>query len=179
MNHVALNHALSSNKVNVLATTLLVFGGVFSITLLLYSHQLSSRANLLQHGLQQQSFLAHKSNFTRPLLRSKTKVVAVKDDETSALNVAIQEIVLPWSALFKSLESANNPEIKLLALEPNPKQRTLHITAVALNYESMLRYVDALAQQNTLKDVVLQSQESTDMDGQKVVRFEIGAVWKT
>lgn len=94
------------------------------------------------------------------------------------MDAAIKEIALPWSALFKSLESVNSREVKLLALQPNAKQRTLHITAVALDTDSMMRYVDELAQQKILKEVILQSQEPTDIGGQKAIRFEIGASWR-
>lgn len=178
MNPVGFNHVLRTHRVNLLATTLLVLGSVLSITLFLYSHQLSSEIELLKIDMRQQTETTNKKHLSRTLLQSNAKASVVENDEALAVNAAIKEIMLPWSALFKSLESVNSTDIKLLALEPNAKQRTLHITAVALDADSMMRYVDELAQQKILKEVILQSQESTDINGQKAIRFEIGAAWK-
>jgi Tfp pilus assembly protein PilN len=178
MNHIGLNHVLTTNKFNVFAITLLVIGNVLSFALFLYCYQLSSETDALQIGVQQRSETTNKPHLSRPLLQSNTKADAVKNDEVIAVKAAIKEIVLPWPALFKSLESVNSAEVKLLALEPNAKQRTLHITAVALDNDSMMRYVDELTQQKMLKEVVLLSQESTDISGQKAIRFVIGAAWK-
>ncbi len=178
MNHIGLNHVLAKHKLDVLATSLLVIGNVFSIALILYCYQLSSETDVLQIGMQQRSETTNKLHLSRSLLQSNAKADAVKNDEVLAVNAAIKEIVLPWPALFKSLESVNSTEVNLLALEPNAKQQTLHITAVALDNDSMMRYVEELTQQKMLKEVVLLSQESTDMSGQKAIRFVIGAAWK-
>ncbi|MDI1298715.1 PilN domain-containing protein [Methylotenera sp.] len=178
MNHIGLNHALMTRKIDMLATSLLVIGNVLSIALFLYCHQLSSETELLQLDLRQRLEATNKPRLNRSLSPINAKEYAVKHDEITAVNAAIKEIVLPWPALFKSLEAVDSVDVKLLTLEPNAKQRTLHITAVALNTESMMRYVSELAQQNALKEVVLQSQEATDISGKKAIRFVIGAAWK-
>jgi Tfp pilus assembly protein PilN len=178
MNHVDLNHVLMTHRINMLATTLLVLGSVLCIALFLYSHQLSSETELLQIGMRQHIETTNKPRSNRPLLQSNAKADAEINDETIAANAAIKEIVLPWSALFKSLESVDSADVKLFVLEPNAKQRTLHITAIALDSDSMMRYVDELTQQSILKEVVLQSQETTDISGQKAIRFVIEAAWK-
>lgn len=178
MNKIGLNHTLVTHKINVLATSLLVIGSMLSIALFLYCHQLSNESELLQIDMRQQSETSNKPRFNRPLSQINAKINAGKHDEITAVNAAIKEIVLPWPALFKSLESVDSADIKLLTLEPNAKQRTLHITALALDADSMMRYVGGLAQQSILKEVVLQSQETTDISGQKAIRFVIGATWK-
>lgn len=178
MNHIGLNHVLTTNKFNVFAITLLVIGNMLSVAIFLYCYQLSSETDALQIGVRKPSGTTNKLHLSRPLLQLNAKASAVKNDEVMAMNAAIKEIALPWPALFKSLESLNSADVKLIALEPNAKQRTLHITAIALDSESMMRYVDELAQQKILKEVVLQSQESTDISGQKAIRFVIGASWK-
>ncbi len=178
MNHICLNHVLMIHRINVFATTLLLLGSVLSIALFLYSHQLSSEAELMQTSIRQLSETTNKAHFRPSLSQSNARAEARKNDEVIAVDAAIKEIVLPWQALFKSLESVNGAEVTLLALEPNAKQRSLHITAVALDNDSMMRYVDALAQQTILKEVVLLSQQSTEINGQKAIRFMIGAAWK-
>jgi len=181
MNRIHLNHGLVTSGVSVFATTLLVMGGLLSGALFLYGQQLASQTESLQEYIQQYTQAVNKpraqQHASRGLSQTNAKADAGKRDETSAVNAAIREIVLPWPALFKSLESVSGADVQLLALEPNAKQRTLHITAIALNANSMMRYVDALARQKVLKEVVLLSQESTDMNGNKAIRFEIGAVW--
>ena len=178
MNHIGLNHVLMTQKIDMLATSLLVIGSVLNIALFLYCHQLSSETELLQIDLRQRSEATNKTNFSRSWSQINAKEHAAKHDEITAVNAAIKEIVLPWPALFKSLEAVDSAGVKLLALEPNAKQRTLHITAVALDTDSMMRYVRELTQQSVLKEVVLQSQETTDISGQAAIRFVIGAAWK-
>ena len=178
MNHIGLNHVLMTRKIDMLATSLLVIGNVLSIALFLYCHQLSSETELLKIDLRQRSEATNKPHLNRTLSQINAKEHAVKLNEITAVNAAIKEIVLPWPALFKSLEAVDSAEVKLLALEPNAKQRTLHITAVALDTDSMMRYVRGLTQQSVLKEVVLQSQETTDINGQAAIRFVIGAAWK-
>jgi Tfp pilus assembly protein PilN len=178
MNHIGLNHVLMTRKIDVLATSLLGIGGVLNIALFLYCHQLSNKTELLQMDLRQRSEATNQSRLSRSLSQINAKEHTVKLDEITAVNAAIKEIVLPWPALFKSLEAVDSAEVKLLALEPNAKQHTLHITAVALDTDSMMRYVRGLTQQSLLKEVVLQSQETTDINGQAAIRFVIGAAWK-
>jgi predicted amino acid-binding ACT domain protein len=178
MNNIGLNHVLMTHKIDVLATSLLVIGNVLSIALFLYCHQLTSETAFLQIDMRQRSEATNKPNLNRSLLQINVKEHAIKHDEITAVNAAIKEIVLPWPALFKSLEAVDSAEVKLLALEPNAKQRTLHITAVALDVDGMMRYVRGLTQQSVLKEVVLQSQETTEINGQAAIRFVIGAAWK-
>ena len=178
MNHIGLNHVLRTHKIDVLAISLLVIGNMLSIALFLYCQQLSSETELLQLDLRQRLEATNKPRLNRTLSQINAKEHAVKHDEISGVNAAIKEIVLPWPALFKSLEAVDSADVKLLALEPNAKQRTLHITAVALDTGSMMRYVRELTQQRVLKEVVLQSQETTDISGQTVIRFVVGAAWK-
>ena len=177
MNYIGLNHVLTKNKFNIIAITLLVIGNVLSVVVFLYCYHLSNETDALQIDIRQQSGATNKLHLNRPLLQSKAKSSALKSDEVMAVKSAIKEIALPWSALFKSLESVS-VDVKLLALEPNAKQRTLHITAVALDSDSMMRYVDELAQQKILKEVVLKSQEPSDINGLKAIKFEIGASWQ-
>lgn len=177
MNRIHLNHGLMTSSMHVFATTLLVIGSLLSGALFLYNQQLSSKAESLQMDIQRYTQSDSKRHAQRGLTKINAKENAGKHDETIAVNAAIKEIVLPWPSLFKTLESAGSADVQLLALEPNAKQRSLHIKAAALNAKSMMRYVDALARQTMLKQVVLLSQESADISGNKAIRFEIGAVW--
>jgi hypothetical protein len=187
MTHIHLNHELMMRRVNVLAITLLAIGSLLSVALFFYCQQLASKTELLQFDMQQhaQSTASPRSQSrsSRALLQLNDKEATGKQDEITAVNAAIKEIVLPWPVLFKTLESTHREEVKLLTLEPsakapNAQQRTLRITAVALDTGSMMSYVDELTQQSMLKKVVLLSQESIEISGQKVIRFAVEAVWK-
>jgi Tfp pilus assembly protein PilN len=177
MRLVKLNHALIAHKVNLTTAILLITGSVLSVTLFAHAYQLSRKTELLQMTIQQLTETTNQPRLSRALLQPSAKADTDKHDEATEVNAAIQEIALPWSALFKSLESVNIANVQLLALEPSARQHALHLSAVAFDNESMMHYVDALAQQKILKNVVLQSQESTDISGQKAILFQVGAVW--
>jgi|SRR5450830_36504 len=177
MNRMDLNHVLMKREINEYAFSLLVIGGLLSVGLFFYYQQLVSQNELLQIEVQQRTQAPIKSRNSRALLQLNTKEDGKKHDEIIAVNAAIKEIVLPWPALFKTLEAASRDGVKLLALQPNAKQRILRITAVALDVDSMIAYVDELTQQKTLKEVALLSQEFVETNGQKTVQFVVEAVW--
>ena len=158
MNYVSLNHVILTRKFNILATLLLITGILVASAIFFHSQKLSTETARLQIAKQQLE-VTNKPRLIGAFQQVGAKSDALKNNELTAVKEAIKEIVLPWPALFKSLESLNSTDVRLLALEPNAKQGKLQITAVALDSESMMRYLQELSQQRVLKEVVLQSQE--------------------
>jgi len=99
-----------------------------------------------------------------------------KRDEILAVKGVMAELALPWQPLFKTLESLSTPDIKLLAVEPNPKQHKVRITAESSDIGLMLDYVQKLARQPVLKDVFLLTHEHTE-GGAMPIRFVVEAAW--
>lgn len=182
MNRIRLNHTKSRHGTAKFATAALLLGGLISIAVFTYYQQLTTETDRLQTDMQQSTQQTkHAQGYARTS-RVSQQATAREAAKTSEINAAISAILFPWPALFKALEVATPDNITLLVLEPsskvsNAKQRAFRITAVALNTDSMLAYIDALALQKQLRNVALLSQESTQLNGQAAIQFVIETVW--
>lgn len=171
--YVTLNHSAQPYRLKMTALILLVMGGLTNAGLFFYHQHLANKTHFLKAEIQQMTQVNKPSGSMQMRARENSN----SQNETGAINAAITEITLPWPPLFKALEATNNEAVKLLALEPSPKKANLRITAVALDIDSMMRYMGDLNHQRILKNVTLLSQESAEVNGRIVVRFLIEAGW--
>jgi Tfp pilus assembly protein PilN len=135
----------------------------------MYAQKVSHEVNQLNAELQTLS--QRQKQVSRPILAKTT------NSQDKAIEVAVDEILLPWNSLFKALESANHEGIQMLAIEPNPKNKLIRIKAIALDTESMMRYLNNLDAQKTLGKVRLVSHEMVEMNGQNAIELVAEAIW--
>jgi len=173
MKAIYLNHASTYQKRNSTAIFLLISGGLMLAASVFYMQNLSNETQRLEADIEQ---LAHSKN-PRSSLKTNSKESIKTRDEIAAVNAAISEIVMPWTSIFKTLEATDSPDIKLMSIEPNTKKQALRINAVAMDVDSMMRYIDDLSQQKMLKNVVLVTQENADINGQPALHFVVEALW--
>jgi len=173
MSTITLNHALAVKRVNLTALVLLVTGVLISCLIINYHQSLLSDTRKLEANIDALS----RAQSVRYLPKVNVNHNAQKTHDIAAVNAAIAEIVLPWNAIFKILEATKSDAVKLLAVEPSIKKQTLRITALALDVDSMMAYVDSLIQQKMLKNVALVSQESAEVNGQPAVHFVVETAW--
>ena len=168
MRPVKLNHARMQHHRPWLAEVLLVSGCLAAAVLGVALHQVNTKTDALEADA---SRLRHA-----PQTRMQPKAEsALQRAEIAAAQVAMKELMLPWEPLFQALESARAPQVKLLALEPDPRKRKVLISAAAPETQDILNYVLALGRQPMLKDVFLLRQERDEEGGGFL--FSIQAVW--
>lgn len=97
--------------------------------------------------------------------------------QASAVNAAILQLNLPWPALRDAVGAATPATVALLSLEPDPRRRTLKITAETKDAQAMVDYVAQLKRQELFGDVVLLRHEINETDPNRPVRFELDAPW--
>jgi Tfp pilus assembly protein PilN len=173
MRTVQLNHALTTKKITSSAMILLITGALMLAGSIFYFQQISNKTHRLEADIEQ---LTH-SKILQPSLKVNSKEYIKTRDEVVAVNAAISEIVMPWTSVFKTLEATDSPDVKLMSVEPNIKKQALRMNAVAMDVDSMMRYVDDLSQQKMLKSVALVTQQSADINGQPAVHFVVEARW--
>ena len=173
MKAIYLNHAFTRKKRASTAVFLLITGGLLLTASIFYIQHLSSETQRIEANIEQ---LAHSKN-PRSSIKLNNKESIKTRDEVVTVNAAISEIVMPWTSLFKTLEATDSPDIKLMSIEPNTKKQALRINAVAMDVDSMMRYIDGLSQQKMLKNVVLVTQENADINGQPALHFVVEALW--
>lgn len=103
---------------------------------------------------------------------------AAKSEEIQAVTMVMDELAMPWEALFSTLEHLQSPDIRIAALEPNVQQRKLRLTANAADVEAMLEFVGVLEKQPILADVRLLSQEHEGNDASVPLAFVMEATWR-
>ncbi|MGA7178377.1 MAG: PilN domain-containing protein [Thiobacillaceae bacterium] len=98
--------------------------------------------------------------------------------EVDHANQVLRELTLPWSAMFRAVESSSGKTVTLLSMEPNVQKGTLKISGEARNIAAMLDYVRQLGQREVFSTVYLQNHQVRQDDPEKPVRFSLLAAWK-
>ncbi|MCB5187947.1 hypothetical protein LG200_08005 [Methylobacillus caricis] len=166
---ISLNHALPGEHKNAWGLALLVIGGISALALLASLQKINQRNSILELDITQMQQPSHG-------LKLSGKESKAKLEEIAAVKSAIEELSLPWQPLFQALENLASPEIKLVAVEPNPRQRKLRITAETSDVANMFGYVRSLGNQSIFNDILLLTHEFHN-DSAIPVRFVVEAIW--
>jgi Tfp pilus assembly protein PilN len=97
--------------------------------------------------------------------------------QAAAVNAAVLQLNLPWRALHDAIAAATPASVALLALEPDPRRRSMKITAEAKNSDDMIGYIEKLKEQELFGAVALLRHEINDTDPNKPIRFQLDAQW--
>ncbi|MDL2356071.1 MAG: PilN domain-containing protein [Pseudomonadota bacterium] len=102
---------------------------------------------------------------------------AIGAAQADAVNTAVLQLNLPWRDLHDAVAAATPAAIALLALEPDPRRRSIKITAEAKTSDDMIAYVEQLKQQPLFADVALLRHEINATDPNRPIRFQLDAEW--
>ena len=89
----------------------------------------------------------------------------------------LEKAKLPWDNLFSALESADQSNIALLAVAPEPLRQQVKIYAEARNFDAMLAFQRHLQLHTGLTQVVLTDHTVVKDVAEKPVRFHLIANW--
>ncbi|MEJ8834852.1 hypothetical protein [Ramlibacter sp. AN1133] len=98
-------------------------------------------------------------------------------DAIAGARVVVGHLAGPGERVFVTLEAIDEPDVALLALTPDTRNRTLRILAEARGVEAMLSYLRVLEQSRAFTQVVLVEHEIQDSDPQRPLRFSLVAAW--
>jgi hypothetical protein len=96
----------------------------------------------------------------------------------AAANAVIDQLAVPWDALFRGLESADARGLGVLAVSPDPRERTLRVSGEARSVPEVLAYVERLSVVPMLTQVHLTHYETMQREGATLVAFTVGAAWQ-
>ncbi len=103
---------------------------------------------------------------------------AVPPARAAAVNAAIAQLNLPWSAMLDGFERASSRSVALLALTPDPSGRQVRGSAEARNPAAMLAYIDRLNAQAVFEDARLLRHETSAQDANKPLAFDFEVRWR-
>ena len=92
-------------------------------------------------------------------------------------NAILQQLALPWNALFQTLEATRDKDIALLSIQPDAAKHRVRIGGEAKSLETLLAYIARLEQGRVLNHVYLTSHEVRTQDAEQPVRFTLVANW--
>lgn len=171
MDALRLDYQIPSRRSRPLLLLLLFIGALAAIAITVESSSLKRQIGERSTALQQ-ARLAHTPQPQRSQKEQRLSAGMQKAQED-----ILARLSLPWVALFKALEGAQDGTIALLAIEPNIKTGTVRLTAESGSLERALAYLDRLQQQPALREVTLIEHEiAVEMAGQPV-RFTLILAW--
>lgn len=115
-----------------------------------------------------------ESRLPRP---ASARINGKNEEALAAARRVLDKSSMPWGSLFKALESADNPDVALLAVIPEASRGLLKIHAEARDLSAMLAYHRRLEQEPVLRQVTLADHETGGEAGVTRVRFHISAAW--
>jgi hypothetical protein len=129
---------------------------------------------------QRQAALAAELDARRPAPRPVAHRPA---DERAERDLAAmrRELALPWSKLLGELEAASHDaeqDVALLAVEPDPEKRVVHVKAESRSLSAALGYLERLQSSTALRYPMLESHEISKDDPEHPVRVQLVAEWR-
>jgi Tfp pilus assembly protein PilN len=101
----------------------------------------------------------------------------IAEAQATAVNGAVQQLNLPWRDLHEAIEAATPKDVALLALEPDPRSRSLRISAEAKNSDTMLAYVAQLRERPFFAGALLIKHDTSEQDPNQALRFQVDVQW--
>jgi Tfp pilus assembly protein PilN len=129
------------------------------------------------HAAEQKLTRLEKEGKRRVQAPGQTAEGAALQLEVRQANEILRQLALPWHGLFKAIESSNEKEIALLAVQPDMQKRVLRLSGEAKNFEALLAYVARLEKNEALSQVYITQHEIRSQDPERPVRFALVANW--
>lgn len=158
--------------------TILLIGLLVSLVVLLQYRHITEEVNHWSSRVERLEKLQQQKN--APRTRSTARIREFGQEirkEVAQANAVLDQINLPWEALFDSIEHAATDEIALLSLQPNVSSRTLRISGEARNMSELLDFVEALERETVFENVHLINYRIKQDNPHRPIVFLLTAVW--
>jgi len=175
MKTLRLDYQIPSRRPQPLLLLLLLIGAIAAIAI-------TAEYNRLQQQIDERSAMLQQLRLAHgPQPQPSPKELRISAAMQKGQNDILARLSLPWVALFKALENAQDRRVSLLTIEPNIKIGTVRLTAETGTLEQALAYLDRLQQQSALSAVTLIEHEialetAGETAGQPV-RFTLSLAW--
>ncbi len=158
--------------------TILLAGLLVLLVVLLQYRHITEEVNHWSSRVERLEKLQQQKN--APRTRSTSRIREFGQEirkEVAQANAVLDQINLPWEALFDSLEHAATEEIALLSLQPNVSSRTLRISGEARNMSELLDFVESLEREPVFENVHLINYRIKQDNPHRPITFLLTAAW--
>lgn len=101
------------------------------------------------------------------------------EEQMREASAVLEQLALPWSPLFGSIERAHTDTVALLAIQPDAQRRSVMLIGEAKGYVDVLTYVARLRDEARLTNVYLVGNELKEDHPQRPVTFTVSADWRS
>jgi hypothetical protein len=154
---------------------LLAAGALVALGAVGYQRHLAHDVVVREGQLSEMRGMATRSAPALSELESDTPEVR---DQIKKANAVLQQMNVPWGELFAAIESAENGNVALLAVQPDARSHSVLIGGEARDLPAALAYMERLERTRRLRDVVLVTHEVKTKDPGQPVAFTLNAVWQ-
>ncbi len=158
---------------SVLLIGLLLLAGVF-----LQFRQVTEEVNFWTHRVERLE--KQQQQKAAPRTRAAPRIKEIGQEirkEIIQANTILDQINLPWEALFDAIEQAATEEIALLSLQPNVSSLTVRIGGEARSMSELLDFVEALERESVFDKVHLLNYKIKQDNPHRPVVFLLTAAW--
>ena len=153
-----------------LARVLLVAGVLAALAVVAYQRQLSSRESQLEE-------MRGMSRRALPAIAGREGDSAEAREQIKKANLVLAQMNVPWEGLFAAIESAEDGNVALLAVQPDVRGRGLLIGGQGRSLPAVLNYMARLQRSQRLRNVVLATHEVKLKEPGQPVEFSLLANW--
>jgi transcriptional regulator with XRE-family HTH domain len=154
---------------------LLVAGALVALGAVAYQRHLARDVVVREGQLSEMRGMATRSAPALSEFESDTPEIR---DQIKKANAVLQQMNVPWGELFAAIESAENGNVALLAVQPDARSHSVLIGGEARDLPAALAYMERLERTRRLRDVVLVTHEVKTKDPGQPVAFTLNAVWQ-
>lgn len=157
-----------------LGPLLLLVGGLLAMGTLVVERNLADTIRARETQIEEVRSLSRRA---MPALQGKESDTPELRDEIKKANAVLGQLNVPWSDLFAAIESAQDPEVALLSVQPDPRGSSVSVSGQGRTLQAVLDYLVRLQRTQRLRDVVLVSHELKAKEPGRPVAFLLNAQW--
>lgn len=166
---------LNTERVRTRLGPLLLAAGIAATAAVVWRDRtLADQANALTQRIGDARSVVRRNTPGADLVARDPKLLA---QEVVRANVVLANLAVPWDALFGELESASNPNVALLAIQPAAGGRKVQLSGEARRFDDLLAYMTRLEATAGFANVLLTEHEMRNPGADRAVSFTIAADW--
>ena len=154
---------------------LLLVGAIAAVAAMAYQNHLAREVAARDARLTALRGIASRS---LPSISGQDSDTPEIRDQIRKANAVLQVMNVPWGELFAAIESAEDSTVALLAVQPDPRSRSVLIGGEARSLPAVFAYMGRLEHTSRLRDVVMVNHELKSKEPGQPVGFTLSAGWR-
>jgi len=154
---------------------LLVAGALVAVATLSFQSHLAREAAAREARLATLRGIASRS---LPAISERDSETPEVRDQIKKANAILRLMNVPWGELFAAIESAENGDVALLAVQPDTRSRSVLLGGEARSLPAVFAYMERLERTKRLHGVVMLSHELKSKEPGQPIAFTLSAGWQ-